>query len=162
MNIKNNQALHQHLVNNKDFIVHLKKDFESIEFQEITDYCKDINGNQPEVLNDFYDWLMDMDSDTNVLCIGWDSEDWGPGGSGFISFDLIFGLIKMTSSDYEDDHTEIFEKSNFFPWAIESLTADIIEIDSDIYSKQEILTIAEEMGFDTNIKLTIKGKEIIR
>lgn len=30
-------------------------------------------------MNDFYDWIMDMDSNTNVLTIGCDSEDWGPG-----------------------------------------------------------------------------------
>ena len=68
----------------------------------------------------------------------------------------------MTSSDYEDEHVEIFDKENFSPWAIESLTGDFIEIDSDIYSKQEMLEIAEEIGLDTNVKLTIKGKEIMR
>ena len=60
------------------------------------------------------------------------------------------------------DTVQIFDKENFSPWAIESLTGDFIEIDSDIYSKQELLEIAAGIGLDTNVKLTIKGKEIIR
>ena len=161
MNIINNQALHKHLISNEDFLINLKNEFEANECQEIINYCKEINRNRPKVMNHFYDWIMDVDSDTNVLSIGWDSEEWGPGGSGFISFDSVFGIVKMTSSDYEDGHIEIFDKENFSPWAIESLTGDFIEIDSDIYSKQEILDIAEEIGLDTDVKLTIKGEEII-
>ena len=162
MNIKNNQALHLHLIANKDFVDILKDEFQENEVQEIINYCKEINRKYPEVMDQFYDWIMDMDSNTNVLSIGWDSENWGPGGSGFISFDLVFGLVKMRSSDYEDEHTEIFDKENFSPWAIESLMNDFVEIDSDIYSEQELLDIAEGMGLDVDTKLTIKGKEIMR
>ncbi|MRX62606.1 hypothetical protein [Maribacter luteus] len=162
MYITDNQALHLHLISNKDFLDLLRGEFKENEVEEIIKYCKDITGDYLDVMDQFYDWIADLDSDTNILTIGWDSNNWGPGGSDFISFNLVFGLVKMSSSDYEDEHIEIFDKENFSPWGIEDLMNDFIEIDSEIYSEKELLGIAESMGIDKNTALTINGKEIIR
>lgn len=162
MDIRNNQLIHSHLIRNKDFLDALKKEFDKNEIEEIIKYSKDLTSNYPKVMDNFYDWFCDLDADINVLTIGWDSDNWGAGGSGFIAFKLVFGIIKMTSSDYSDEHIEIFNKKTFFPWCIEHLMNDYIGIESDVYSDKELLTLAEEMGMDEDTKLTINGKEIER
>tara|TARA_B110000285_G_C14635998_1_gene385533 strand:+ start:73 stop:576 length:504 start_codon:yes stop_codon:yes gene_type:complete len=163
MDIYKDQAIHTHLATNKDFLEELKSEFRENEVQQIIKYCIDINSNYPEVMDLCYELINDQPAITNALTIGWESENWGPGGDGFVSFDLIFGLVKMTSSDYEDDgHLEIFDKKTFYPWSIENATNDLISINSDIYSEQDMLNFAEDMGMDDNTQLTINDKEVIR
>jgi hypothetical protein len=68
----------------------------------------------------------------------------------------------MSSSDFVDDHTEIFNKDKFSPWAIEDLRNDYIDVSSDIYSEPELIKIAENMGMKKNTVLTINNKIIKR
>jgi hypothetical protein len=115
-------------------------------------------------MDQFYDWFESEfdNSDTNILSIGWDSKGWGPGGDGFVRFNSRFGIVKMGSSDYSDEHVEIFNKKTFFPWCIVDLHNDYIEMDSDVYNDKELLSLAERMGMREETKLTINGKEIQR
>ena len=158
--IIDNQAIHTHLIGNKDFLKALKKKFSAIEVAEIIEYSKNIKGKYPKAMDHFYNWFGDLEGDINVLSIAWDSEGWGSGGSGVISFSLVFGLVKMSSSDYDDDHIEIFDKNTFSPWAIEHLMNDSVDITSDIYSEAELISIAEDLGIDGDTVLTVNDKVI--
>lgn len=127
-------------------------------------YSQDVNNEYPVAMDRFYDWLEEefMNSETKILWIAWESNGWGPGGNGFCRFKSRFGIVKMESSDYSDDHIEIFNKKTFFPWCIENLMNDYIFLDSDIFSEKELLSIAEKMGMHEHTKLTINDKEIAR
>jgi len=161
MDILNNQPIHTHLIANTDFLEALSNNFEEDEIVEILKYAKDVTLDYPMIMDKFYDWFEEefnnYPSDINIISIGWESYGWGPGGSGFISFDLVFGLVRMSSSDYEEDYTEIFDKENFSPWAIESLDNDSVEISSDIYTNSELLELAEDLGLGEDTELTIEG-----
>jgi hypothetical protein len=160
MDIINNQLIHSFLIGNNEFLDSLVNEFDEDDVKEIVQYCKDLNSNYPAAMDNFYDWFESLDGSTNVLYIGWDSDSGGPGGNGFISFDFLFGLVKMTSSDFESAHIEIFDKENFFPWAIEHLKNDKIEISSDIYTSGELLKLVKDMGTNSNTRLIINGEEI--
>lgn len=162
MDITGNQVIHTYLVEQKDFLVALQDNFDENQIEEIINYLKNINTNYPGIMDQFYDWIHDEEGEINILSIGWDSKNWGAGGNGFISFDLVFGLVKMSSSDFEDDHTEIFNKDTFSPWAIEDLRNDYIDLSSDIYYEPELIKIAENMGMKKNTVLTINNKTINR
>jgi hypothetical protein len=162
MNIIGNKVIHTQLVEQKDFLDALKDNFDENQIKEIINYLKDISNNYPGIMDQFYDWIHDEEGKINILSIGWDSKNWGAGGNGSISFDLVFGLVKMSSSDFVDDHTEIFNKDKFSPWAIEDLRNDYIDVSSDIYSEPELIKIAENMGMKKNTVLTINNKIIKR
>jgi hypothetical protein len=160
MDIIDNQEIHLFLVEQREFLDALKDIFNENQVKEIINYSRDLSLKYPDIMDKFYDWFHDKKGEKNILSIGWDSKNWGAGGNGFISFDLVFGLIKMTSSDFEDDHTEIFNKESFSPWAIEDLKNDYIEISSDIYTEKELIEIAEEMGMKKTTILKINDKII--
>jgi hypothetical protein len=162
MNIIDNQEIHNHLIKHKDFLDALRCNYNEIQIEEIINYSRDISKNYPVIMDQFYDWFQEENGELNILSIAWDSKNWGSGGNGFISFDLLFGLVKMTSSDFEDEHTEIFNKNTFIPWAIEDLRNDYINMTSDIYSEQELIEIAENIGMKKNTVLTINSKKIKR
>ncbi len=160
------QSILIHLFGNKKFLKSLQSDFEKEEILEISKYSQDVNNEYPEVMDQFYEWLKEefINSETKILWIAWDSDGWGPGGSGFCRFNSRFGLVKMDSSDYEDDndHIEIFNKKTFFPWGIENLMNDYIDMDSDVYNEKELLSLAEKMGMHEHTILTINDKKIKR
>jgi len=164
IDIINNQKILTHLISNKDFVVSLEKDFTKDEVIEITKYATDINFKYPVVMDRFQDWIECEfeNSDTKVLSIAWDSEGSGSGGNGFIRFESVFGILKMTSSDYSDNHITIFNKNDFFPWGIENLMNDYIYLDSDIYTEKELLSLAAIMGMEEHTKLYINDTEIKR
>lgn len=157
------RAILSHLLSDPNCLKSLEEnEFEKDEITQIIKYANDLNDEFPELIGRFYDWFEGVfdDAETKVLWIGWDSAGWGSGGNGVIRFDAAFGIVKMTSSDYEDDHIEIFNKKDFYPWCIESLNNDYIDMESDIYSDEELLSLARRMGMGENTKLTINGKEI--
>jgi len=156
------QEIHTFLIEQKEFLLALQDQFDENEIQKIIHYAKDISGDAPEIMDDFYDWFHNLDSEKNILCIGWDSNEWGAGGSGFISFELVFGLARMKSSDYEKEEPVIFNKETFSPFGIESLMNDYIDITSDVYTNKELQEMAEDMGMESDTVLTINGKEIKR
>ena len=153
-----------HLANDQDFKTELSLEFTIDELDLLNDYLQGGQTGQTELIDRFYEWLEDEFSTPglNILTIGWDSSGWGPGGSGFISFVSRFGLVRMESSDYEDNELVIFNKSDFFPWGIESLNNDFISIDSEVYGKAEILEIADQMELGDDTLITINGEEIQR
>lgn len=159
MNIIDNQEIHLFLIKQDDFLKALQYVFDKNQIDTIVNYSNDLTKEYPEIMDQFYDWFNDLNGTNNILSIGWDSNNWGPGGNGFINFSLVFGLVKMSSSDFEDDHTEIFNKDSFEPWCIEDLRNDFIEISSDIYSDSELVEIAENMGIKKNTILKINNKE---
>jgi hypothetical protein len=162
MDIIDNQEFHSYLIQQEEFLYALKDVFNENEIIEIINYSKDLSKQYPDVMDKFYDWFKDKNGDKNIISISWDSKNWGAGGNGFISFDLLFGLVQMTSSDFEDEHIEIFIKESFYPWAIEDLNNDYIEISSDIYTEQELIEMAESMGMKRSTILTINDKKIKR
>lgn len=153
-----------HLLTNIDFLNTIKEDFTQEEVNEINNYIKDKNSGNPDVIDAFLDWLnFELEENGNtVLLIAWDSHGWGPGGNGCVRFKVRFGIVRMDSSDYDDDHVEIFNKENFYPWGIESLMNDYIELRSDIYDEKELIELANNMGMEENTELTVNGKLIER
>ena len=89
MDITGNQVIHTYLVEQKDFLVALQDNFDENQIEEIINYLKNINTNYPGIMDQFYDWIHDEEGKINILSIGWDSKNWGAGGNGFISFDLV-------------------------------------------------------------------------
>ena len=74
-------------------------------------------------MNEFYDQFVDFEdreSETEILTIGWNSNGWGAGGSGVIRFMLVFGIIKMTSSDYYGRNFIIYGDAKGGDFAIRS------------------------------------------
>ena len=160
MNIATNQEIHTHLIRQNEFLNALKDNFDENQAQEIIEYSKDISKKYPETMDQFYDWFNDQEGKKNILFIGWDSKNWGVGGNGFISFDLVFDLVKITSSSFEGEHIEIFNKETFYPWAIEDLKNDFIELSSEIYSELQLIEIAVNLGMNYNTVLTVNDRII--
>jgi hypothetical protein len=152
----------KHILKSKDFIESLQQEFKQEEIIEIQNFIQENNEMYSEVIDTFFEWLDNEfeSSGTNVLSIGWDSSGWGPGGNGSIQFTERFGIVTMNSSDYEDDHVEIFDKQEFYPWCIQSLENDYIYLDSDIYNETELIELANNMGLRENTQLTVNGNEI--
>ncbi len=153
-----------YLFENKDFLESLQNEFEKEEIIELKNYSQNINNEYPVTMDRFYDWFeCEFDNpDINVLSIAWDSDGGGPGGNGFVRFNSRFGIVKMESSDFSDEHIEIFNKKTFVPWCIGNLMNDYIELNSDVYSEKKLLILAKKMGMYDHTKLTIKGNEIER
>jgi hypothetical protein len=155
----------QHLLQNKDFLKKITEEFDKKEVKTLSDFAN--NGVETEefldVLYRLEEWLEEefySNSDMiNVLSIAWDSNSWGPGGDGIIRFKSKYGIVKMSSSDYESDHIEIFNMDDFFPWEIENLENDFIEISSDVYNNEYLLKIADALGIGEDTKLELNGKE---
>jgi hypothetical protein len=151
------QNIFNHLFENKDFLKSLGEEFNNDEIIYLGKFSNHLDKEFPDLIDQFHDWLSSelCDTDTNILTIGWESDDWGPGGDGFISFGSKFGIIKMFSSDYEDDHIEIFNKKDFEPWCIENLMNDYLDISSDVYSAKELKSLAKGLGMNKETKLTV-------
>ena len=162
MDLSNNQDILSYLNRDEDFLDDLKDCFSPEQISQFVNYSRDVDKNRcPEILNDIYDFLKEEihNADT-ILTIAWDSSEWGPGGNGFFRYNCKYGLVMMSSSDYEDDHVEIFDRDRFSPWGIENLENDYIELESTIYSEKELIKISESLGLGMHTKLTINGREM--
>ena len=155
-------TIKQHLLKNQKFIKTLSEEFDSSVVTQVQSFLANNIEYSIEIADDLSDWFNNafLETNVNVLSIAWDSDGWGPGGNGVISFLLCFGLVNMNSSDYESDHVEIFDKDTFFPWGIEELYNDTITLDSDIYNDDELIKLAIDMGISMDSSLIINGNPI--
>lgn len=150
----------QSLLNDYNFLEELAFNFESAEQELIKDYINSKSVQDSDLIDRFFEWLLEELNNNSkpILTIGWDSHEWGAGGNGFVSFLTRFNIVSMKSSDYENDHFEIFDKTTFFPWVIENLENDVVEIESEVFSEEELLEMANNMGIRKDTNLSVNGK----
>lgn len=150
------------LVKDEAFLLSLNDSFNQSEVKEIKKYLLGKPTATSDTAQQFKEWFYDelLKSDTLILSIVWDSDSFGPGGNGCVIFGSKFNIVTMSSSDYENDHVEFFNKESFFPWGIESLINDYIKVDSHVYSENELIDLVRRMGISGHTKLTVKGREI--
>jgi hypothetical protein len=162
IDLTNNQDILSFLIREEDFLENLKDWFSPDQISEFLKYAKNIDKiTCPEFLNDIFDWLkIEIYNADTILLIGWDSSEWGPGGNGFFRYNCKYGLVMMSSSDYSDNHVEIFDRDRFRPWGIEHLENEYIDLESSVYSEKELKEISESLGLGEHSKLTINGREI--
>lgn len=151
----------QSLLQDTDFLDEIASNFESTEVELIKDYINTKSVQDSDLIDRFYEWLLEELNNNSkpILTIGWDSLEWGAGGNGFVSFLTRFNIVTMKSSDYENDHFEIFDKETFFPWGIENLENDIVEIESEVFSEGDLLEMANKMGIRKDTNLSVIGKD---
>ena len=163
MDISKNKAVLSHLIVDEDFLEDLKEICSPEQISQFVEYSRDVDKNEcPDILDDICDYLIEAThhGGIKILSIAWDSTDWGPGGSGFFRYNCKYGLVMMSSSDYEDDHVEIFDRDKFSPWGIDNLENDYIDLKSTVYSENELIDISKSLGVGEHTKLTINGREM--
>jgi len=157
-----NKKIIEHLLNNEEFLAALNDYYDGEQKAIIIDCLSNSKKEHTLLMDKFEDWFREelREGDVEILTIGWDSDGWGSGGNGAVWFNSRFGVVSFGSSDYSDDHIEVFEKDNFEPWCIEHLCNDYVEISSEVYNEDELIEIANKLGMNEDTKLTVNGKEV--
>jgi hypothetical protein len=151
----------EHILKNEEFLAGLNDNFDKNLKAIIIDCLSNSNKEHASLMDKFEDWFREeLREGVEVLLIGWESAGWGPGGSGAVWFNSRFGIVSFFSSDYDDDHIEVFDKDNFEPWCIEHLCNDYVELSSAVYNEEELIEFANNLGMDEETELTVNGKEV--
>lgn len=116
------EAAVRHLLSNIEFVNDLKAYYEyedsDLEWQEVLTAIQDIeNGNVCllSVVEDYFNQAL-HDIGNEIESYYWDSPNWGPGGNGYLKYIEAYGVVGVSSSDFPNDHMEIYDEETFVPW----------------------------------------------
>lgn len=131
------------LADNKEFVKNLKTQFNPEQCQSILNHLKDPQIQLDDDLEDEYnEWILEyfQDNFRDILSIGWDFyHSSSPMSNGGVWYSLLHGLVRVASSD-NDPEIQIFSRKKFYPWFPEMLYSDLIEISSDYFSTEELVS----------------------
>jgi len=125
------------------FVKNLNNQFNAEQCQRILNYLKDPQLQLDDDLVDEYnEWFEEyfQDNAKNILSIGWDCYRGGsPMSNGGAWYGILHGLVRVGSSD-ESPEIQVFSRKQFYPWLPEWLCTDMIEMSSDYFSTEELLS----------------------
>jgi hypothetical protein len=135
----------RHLLADPDFREDVRKAFDIREgdpdWLEMQEAIRTAESEEPRLsdrMQEYLDQQFQDEQGTEVFSVHWDSENWGPGGNGYLLFIEVYGVVRMVSSDYWDDHFEIYDPETFSPWGPDTFDADTVEFDSEVYDDDEL------------------------
>lgn len=155
--------IYGHLLENKSFASALRTEFKDKDSADrILAMIAQAQYDEPtdDLWYEFMEWLSgELQEGLNVLTIGWDSDGWGPGGNGNVRYTARFGIVTATSSDYDDDHWELFDEKNFHPWVPEELTAQSIGLSSKVYNTKQLKDMIGRLHISESTEVSLEGRK---